>query len=122
MIEYTAQQAFDVVWQHAERLPKQSRGYYPGNSGVEFCAYRSDNGGKCFIGALIADADYDKSLEGLAVSRLLNRVIRISGMTETSACHFLGDLQRAHDSTSMKPGWFRSLRSIAKEYNLKCPN
>lgn len=50
------QEVFDAVVKHAEQMTRPSV--------VDtHCAYRSDGGNKCIVGALIEDCDYTKEMD-----------------------------------------------------------
>ena len=55
------QEIFDTVAKHLLAQMKQSK--LVDQSGDAFCAYRSDDGKKCAVGALIPDELYDPDME-----------------------------------------------------------
>ena len=124
MAHYTMQEAFDIAWLHAHKLPHQSRGITRLNTlkTSSVCAYRSDEGLRCLVGALIKDDDYHQDLEGLSASELPTDIINIVGVDERKRGEFLDHLQSAHDRTREKHLWFDRLKAVAEHYGLKCPS
>jgi hypothetical protein len=48
------------------------------------CVYRTDDGNRCFVGALIKDEDYDPSFEGLTIdSTLTDEYLRVEALRKT---------------------------------------
>lgn len=123
MAHYTMQEAFDIAWQHAENLPHQSRGIVSVlKNNTDVCAYRSADGLRCLVGALINDDDYNHQFEGKSASELPAGVVNIVGVDEKKRGEFLDHLQSAHDRSKMKSEWFVRLKLVAEHYGLKCPS
>jgi hypothetical protein len=55
------------------------------------CSYRGAKGTKCFIGALIADEHYSKSLEGLAVTSSSKDVMKALELSGYRLASLIGD-------------------------------
>ena len=93
----TKQEIFDKVVKHFS-IQRQAAG-----RGVMLCCmYRTPDGRKCAVGALIPDEAYDPSCEGEGVSTLFREypdMMRVSGLTRRHEV-LLIDLQRAHDSAA----------------------
>lgn len=91
----------------------------------EACAYRSPNGLKCAIGALIPDSMYDRDVEGLNVhglqsSLFLQKALDLPEAPSDDDVNFLQALQDAHDWEHPSI-WRDSLKSIAVSYGLTFP-
>lgn len=93
----TEQQMFDAVVAHARQ---QGRKSYEISSVSEYHAYRSSDGCKCFIGALIDDLP--KEIVGNPTNRQLGLAIA---------------LQNAHDLYDVET-WEEKFRELAKEFSL----
>lgn len=104
--EATAQQVFDQVATHL--LTQMARS----TTGLG-CAYRGPNNLKCAAGCLIADDEYNSSLEHKLWICLVNEKL----VTEHHQ-YLISELQRIHDSKPIYC-WNSSLASIAKDFNLK---
>jgi hypothetical protein len=57
----TLQSIFDRVAEHFLGMED------PAQNDMGDCVYRTDDGNRCFVGALIKDEDYDPSFEGVAI-------------------------------------------------------
>jgi len=100
------QQVFNQVAAH---LMKQMQpALRPGN---QPCAYRGREGRVCAVGCLIADDEYDSSMEGKSCD-----VLWVDGhpIDETHLA-LLGGLQSLHDYTPVKD-WSEDLKARAKVY------
>jgi len=78
MLHMTLQSAFDIVVRHARAQPKQSLSR--GNAGD--CVYRSPEGLKCFIGALIPDDKYHREMDYADGQFPIAKVLRYAGIAE----------------------------------------
>jgi hypothetical protein len=120
------QEIFDKVVAHARKQNCKAI-----NSETAECRYRTDDGRKCFIGALIPDELYDSKIEGLAVAFLprtleilgarsnridINSVLYSLGI-QNEQMTFCSDLQKIHDRCSIDK-WELSFIDIAWKYNL----
>jgi len=108
----TLQEVFDKVVQHARTQGKQaitSRGQ---------CRYRTPDGLKCFIGALIPDEVYGPDMERMRVCALMEIDPDISRMFEGINPYQLDQLQRIHDEQS-PDRWEGYLQSYAIRWGLK---
>lgn len=84
----TNQEAFDAVVRHLRKQNRQA-------SWDGACAYRTPPGGRCAIGALIDDDQYNKTIEGQSIRELIaDRVVD----TDISD-GLLVELQVLHDRT-----------------------
>ena len=114
----TRQEIFDKVVAHFA-VQREAAAEY----GV--CMYRTPDGRKCAIGALIPDEVYSRSLENKFVRTLLLEfpdIMRASGLSDGDVC-FLFALQDVHDSiaSSNKPflNYFsHRMRLLAATYKL----
>lgn len=91
----TRQEIFDKVVAHFA-VQREAAAKYEG------CMYRTPDGRKCAVGALVPDEAYDPSCEGDGVSTLFREypdMMRVSGLTRRHEV-LLIDLQRAHDSAA----------------------
>jgi len=81
------------------------------------CYYRSPEGLKCALGALIPDEKYDQKLEGQSAYSV--EVLKAIGLGKTSRedKDFLRKLQEIHDH-SEPDEWAWRLRMFAERYNL----
>lgn len=123
----TNQEAFDAVCEHLAQQKTQSLVLMEGH-----CAYRGDNGGKCAIGALIPDSEYNTTMECTSAAglfsintsdgRVLSYYQKFGGHSTKLAGVYLpllSDLQRCHDQgANSAEELFRSLRIVANRYNL----
>lgn len=107
----TKQEAFDAVCIHAANMDEKSE-----NRDRTACAYRGTDGRKCFVGALIPDGMYSKSMEGLDVIDVLGADF---GLWEYFAdlSWLLLDLQEIHDCLCVGD-WRRELRRAARRHGL----
>lgn len=110
----TSQEAFDVVVEHLKTQKRRAYSTYLGR-----CVYRSSDGLKCAVGALIRDEDYHRTLESKDVEDLQSlRLPSLSGLSIS----LLGQLQLAHDrhanwDESGFIGW-HNLRSVGIDQGL----
>lgn len=106
----TNQEAFDVMVRHA-----REQGCKSWNSERK-CRYRGNGGTKCFVGALIPDAEYTVLLEGKpAIS--LSRMLRcLHGLTPD----FLDYMQAIHDRAT-PTSWEECFASAAHAFGLTLP-
>ena len=119
------QQLFTAVWNVAAKMEK------PAMDDVGRCAYRTEDGRKCLIGALIPDKLYSPVFEHhVASEKLIMKAANIGGSIDS---RFVDRLQMCHDEAASKspcypiyPFFWQEkmmdeLRSLAKEYGLKVP-
>lgn len=117
------QQAYDIAVKHLMSMEKPA-GEVDSNDFM-FCSYRTPDGNRCAIGAMISDEQYHPILddhdiqESSAVEHLnLHGYIDIGNIE----LMLLVSLQRAHDNPrNWGPGGFTNLgllRTIAKEYSV----
>ena len=114
----TRQEIFDKVVAHFA-VQREAAAEY----GV--CMYRTPDGRKCAIGALIPDDAYSQRLEDKSVgtlSREFPGIMRASGLSDGDLC-FLFALQDAHDGRASSNKSFlnyfsHSMRLLADEYKL----
>lgn len=119
------QEIFDAVVEHfiQQGAPAVIR---LTNGGVT-CCYRTIDGLKCAIGALIPDDLYVPEMEGESVSSLFHAFpleAKAAGLSRSSA-RFFDALQKAHDINALGPtsdGFLERLwghmRIIAKDFRL----
>lgn len=111
----TRQEMFDIVAVHLIRQREKSKNQFG-------CAYRGHDGCKCGVGALIADEDYDSSLEGVSVGQDSSttdsqlRVVRAARCPREDR-NFLGDLQIVHDTYDVEQ-WPEKLIAFAEVRSL----
>ena len=112
----TNQEAFDKVVRH---LRKQGK---PARNGIT-CQYRTTDGDKCAIGALISDEEYNAKFENKGVGAITRDyyIPSLQGLDRT----FLISLQGIHDIHSNSPYWLEEMESeayqVAIVYNLTMP-
>lgn len=107
---YTQQECFDIIWERAKNPVKAKDG--------QFCKYRTPDGNRCFIGALIPDEEYSRDFELLAgIMDVYKRVSTLDG----SLFDFYKDLQFIHDYNSPEI-WNSQLQELARKNNLTVPN
>ena len=115
------QDLFDVVVKHALTMKSKSMDEF-GN-----CSYRSHKNGACFIGVLINDNHYDKSLENKSIeTKKVQRAVKDSGYKIIKKdVPFLLGLQSVHDNNYQSEGLsfvnklYNDLISFADLYDLK---
>lgn len=118
LAEATPQQVFDQVAVHLLQQNKQSRTILNGE-GNPGCAYRGDGGVMCAAGCLIADSEYDKSMDttspssGTSWSSLIARGV----VPTTQHDDMIGRLQTIHD-THKPYHWRSALAGLADGYDL----
>lgn len=101
------------VKQHAARMPKRSKTMIDGAS---CCAYRTRNGNKCFIGALIPDRLYKQEFEGNNVSDLPKEILEYIGVSGPDDVSFLIQLQLIHDrEDSLVAGKIRTIANVRED-------
>lgn len=88
--ELTAQGIFDQVVEHL-----RDQGVASINAELGICAYRSPEGFKCAIGAVLTDEEYVPSMEGKSVEGLI-RLGRFP-LRLVPVQNVLNDLQNIHD-------------------------
>lgn len=112
----TNQEMFDRVVAHARNQGCKATMIIELPSG-EFkvsCRYRTPEGLKCFIGALIPDANYSVLFENELAS--MPNVRAAAGILPEQK-HLAGDLQQVHDNAEITR-WEDEFKRLAKNYNL----
>lgn len=115
----TDQEIFDAVARHLFAQGKQSVAADAARGGT-ICMYRTPDGCRCAVGALLTDDEYDLAMEGQSVAELAKAGLlpgRLAGDVP-----MLEELQRAHDRAD-RPERFkrdvaRALRDVASEYDV----
>ena len=113
MFKYTEQQAFDEIATHLLTQKKKSllAKDHPAY-GSNLCAYKSDDGSRCAIGALLTDREIDFIGEGEYGGRI-RELTRFSDLSD----EFINRVQTIHDD--VKPSrWIEKLSSLATERGL----
>lgn len=112
----TNQELFDRVVIHARAQKRKAEVEIDCGGGLtkKSCRYRTPDGRKCFIGALIPDEKYSQKLENHTVA--LQDVRNAAGITSEQVV-LAENLQMLHDSEGIL-NWERGFRNIAKTYNL----
>lgn len=117
MIFTTDQQIFDHITAHllkqGRRATSPAAGYY--------CRYRTEDGLKCAVGALIPDDRYDPGMEGHLVSELVpNFLLDIIQTPQLgTTIDLLRQLQQIHDrAINPQQEWPGALRRVAREFYL----
>lgn len=107
----TNQETFDIVARH---LVKQGCRSYEYGFG---CVYRSSDGKKCAVGALIPDELYSKEMEGkTAVHEIVAPVLTKLGHDPD----FCNALQMVHDGTCSN-NFIPALKEVATSWRLTVP-
>lgn len=123
--KYTKQTAFNKIWQHAT-----APGAVPAvNENVD-CVYRTSDGNRCFIGALIPDEEYElhRDADGCSTIELKSigtlfvekHPVVTKLFDDTCTMDFLERLQGIHDVDSPEL-WKSELTSFAESHNLTIP-
>lgn len=119
LAQATEQEIFNHVARHLITQGVVSR-----DRVTDMCTYRDDFGNRCAAGCLIADEEYDASMETLAWHQLVS-LGRVPKEHQT----LIGQLQQIHDGfddeeevRTQEPGeavhsWRRELRRMAEEYD-----
>ena len=115
----TKQEVFNRVYKHMMAMVDKSY-----NSETDMCAYRSPDGNKCAIGALIDDRHYYLDLEGKgANSQEVLDALAKSGLdaceVDSEMARFLQQLQEIHDWEFYKRQ--QALEFFAEQNNLTIP-
>ncbi len=107
------QEAFDKIWErakdHRKSLIKD-----------DFCAYRSPDGLKCFVGELIPDELYLSSMERKSIYDLIRNYPDIKELFKDVKSHFLEVCQYIHDDYEPEK-WHDRLVEHAEDNHLKVP-
>lgn len=97
----------------------------PGGGKSIICAYRGDNGCKCFAGHLIPDDRYSPKLENYSMAKSIARDMldpELCGKSQTiDDINFLSLGQKAHDYSSTPKLMESALRRFARTYHLEVP-
>lgn len=96
----TDQEIFDAVVTHARKQQARSVSHHGD------CCYRGNNGLRCFAGCLIADEDYDPSMEG-SNCMLLPPIIKLTQNTG-----LVRSLQTIHDKYGVEY-WESRFKALA---------
>lgn len=105
----TRQEVFDQVARHLLTQKEKSvdlKGH---------CQYRSESGLSCAVGCLIAEDEYDESIENVSVRYLASYSIYHHYLSRHS--ELLQELQGIHDSCTVSE-WGRYLRKLAETRGL----
>jgi hypothetical protein len=105
------QEAFETMVQH---LRKQGRRSVLDDVS-QACVYRSPDGLKCAIGALIPYSEYKAEFEGKPVTALFDY-----GLFESLDALLLINMQNVHDFTPVDK-WEERFQDLAEEYDLTLP-
>lgn len=117
----TEQEIFDNVVAHARK--QKVRAAIEGKSETTYiCKYRTEDGLKCFVGALIKDEHYLPRVEGQSITSLyVVDALKASGVLENGyserKINLLTSLQLVHDRT-LPYQWEEELQWLAGEYGL----
>lgn len=98
---YNSQEVYDTVVQHLYAQGGKSYGDFPDDAGAKGssgCLYRSPDGRKCAVGALIPDDIYEEAMEGLSITGLVSNYERVLPSAITANHELLGMLQESHDN------------------------
>jgi hypothetical protein len=123
----TNQEAFDKVVVHLSTMPRKSTAS-DGNSSEQFagCVYRTPDGNRCAIGALIPDELYEErmDLKGLSVDWLIKEYPHIKELFKDCSHSLLAVLQSIHDDNrnihwedNKFIGW-NELKEVAEAFRL----
>jgi len=107
----TLQEIFDKVVQHARTQGRKSL------TADGECVYRSPDGYKCFIGALIPDAVYVPKMEGIAAGALVEFYPTTYYLFAGIDSNSLSTLQEIHDTLVVEV-WEAAFEDFASEHNL----
>ena len=119
------QEAFDIVVTHA--LKQNERALMDIETEGCSCRYRTPDGLKCFVGALIPDDRYHPAMEGNSVADLLagRSFIPDYLLLENESPHiqedFYSHLQEIHDYHEPAE-WREELINLAIEHHLAIPD
>lgn len=113
----TSQEVFDTVAKHlfGQGRPAAKLDEFGDPDG---CFYRSADGLKCAIGALIPDDQYDPEFEGSAASTIAHAIPSLHGVSSS----LLDCLQGVHDSGEpwrSTEAMRKALRDVAKDCKVK---
>jgi len=107
----TLQEIFDKVVQHARTQGTEAM------DRLGTCVYRTLDGRKCFIGALIPDEEYNPDMEGASVADLCSAYPYIDRMFSGISDYTLMALQDIHDTLPVKK-WEAAFEEFAEKHNL----
>lgn len=80
------------------------------------CAYRSLDGKKCAVGALITDEEYSPMMEGANVYYMIETTLSMRNRLREHR-FLLRHLQKVHDVLPVER-WEESLQSVAADFHL----
>lgn len=114
------QDVFDAV---AEHLIQQGKAAVSAKSpdGFEYCRYRTPDGCKCAVGALIPDNAYDPGIEDLVVFDARVQELLPFLVDDITDVAILSRLQRAHDDKLHNGGllcWYEYMLQVAADFDL----
>jgi hypothetical protein len=115
-----AQEIFDRVWAHAQTMTERAVGPNPEGFRGEKCLYRTEDGNRCLIGAMIPDELYQVEFEGKPIEDL-PKSVRTACFGELIPLSFLVELQACHDFAYNMPQVLERLCGFAKVRNLTIP-
>ena len=124
MPKLTLQTAFNKIVAHFEKMPGPSAAPKPGAT-YNQCLYRTLDGNRCFVGALIPNRLYRKAFENRSISSLLGGSTPVPKLQELFSeipPASLSSLQTIHDnwdSAKQSKSHVRTyLRDFAESHNL----
>lgn len=115
------QMLFDKVVEHASQMKKKALEYDPVVDGNR-CKYRTCDGNKCFVGALIKDEHYSEDIENTKISStpvMKALVDSFEGIIlDGSDIHMLEWCQTIHDSLPTDE-WDEAFEDCAHSFDLE---
>lgn len=120
------QEAFDIVVTHALKQNERALINPEGEDSDDCsCRYRTPNGLKCFVGALIPDDHYHPEMEGNNVADLLRSFspdyLLLENESPLIQEDFYSHLQEIHDYHEPAE-WRKELINLAIEHHLAIPD
>lgn len=116
----TEQEVFNTVYLHATK-PNASRCV----KNFDSCAYRNEEGNKCFIGVFIFNHDYNSQIEGERIQTLVRdpqfKNSDTGILLSKNSSEFLTELQGIHDGCKVNR-WKEWLICFAEKHKLKVPD
>lgn len=114
------QDVFDTV---AEHLIQQGKAAVSNNNpdGFEYCKYRTADGCKCAVGALIPDSAYNPDIEDLIVADAKVQELLPFLLDDIVDETILSRLQLAHDRKLNHGGlldWYEEMLQVAAKFDL----
>jgi hypothetical protein len=107
------QQAFSVIWTHAQKRERSTEAIYKSR-----CLYFGPENRNCFLGALMPK-EWSKSedIEALNAEEVRTRLVGHGILSEEISAHSITRLQCIHDKDDPEE-WNARLRKFATEHNL----